>query len=379
METREFEQSGAIAGAWRAVDASANRAGEALRVVEDAVRFVLEDRHLTELVKQLRHDLAALLAENDLLPRVFLRDASGDVGATVEAAAALPRRTPKDLIAANAARGEQALRSLQESVLLLAPRFASRFEDLRYRLYAIERSAIGAARAADCLRGINLCVLVDGRSDPSAFARLVESLLETGVRMIQIRDKKLNAATLVARTRQALAIARRRDAEHASESSSTRGAIVLVNDRVDVAAALGADGAHTGSDDLSTVLVRRVIGPERLLGRTAHDVAEARAAVIDGADYLGVGPCFPSTTKSFDACALPEFLSTVAREISLPTFAIGGITLQRLDSLARIGLTRVAVASAVTGAADPAAAAEALLGSLAGLSGRSPNAVGGLE
>jgi thiamine-phosphate pyrophosphorylase len=197
--------------------------------------------------------------------------------------------------------------------------------------------------------------------------------------MIQIRDKNLNAATLVARTRQALAIARRRDAEHANESSSARGAIVLVNDRVDVAAALGADGAHTGSDDLPTVLVRRVIGPERLLGRTAHDVAEARAAVIDGADYLGVGPCFPSTTKSFDACALPEFLSTVAREISLPTFAIGGITLQRLDSLARIGLTRVAVASAVTGAADPAAAAEALLGSLAGLSGRSPNAVGGLE
>ena len=197
--------------------------------------------------------------------------------------------------------------------------------------------------------------------------------------MIQIRDKNLNAATLVARTRQALAIARRRDAEHANESASARGAIVLVNDRVDVAAALGADGAHTGSDDLPTVLVRRVIGPERLLGRTAHDVAEARAAVIDGADYLGVGPCFPSTTKSFDACALPEFLSTVAREISLPTFAIGGITLQRLDSLARIGLTRVAVASAVTGAADPAAAAEALLGSLAGLSGRSPNAVGGLE
>ena len=83
-----------------------------------------------------------------------------------------------------------ALRSLQESVLLLAPRFASRFEDLRYRLYAIERSAIGAARAADCLRGINLCVLVDGRSDPSAFARLVESRLVTGGRVIQIRDKK---------------------------------------------------------------------------------------------------------------------------------------------------------------------------------------------
>jgi thiamine-phosphate pyrophosphorylase len=136
---------------------------------------------------------------------------------------------------------------------------------------------------------------------------------------------------------------------------------VVVNDRVDVAAAVGADGGHTGADDLPTTLTRRVLGPQSLVGRTAHTIAEARAAAADGADYLGIGPCFPSSTKSFGKFAAAEFLRTVSREISLPAFAIGGVTLDRLDELVALGITRVAVAAAVTGARDPAAAAAAII------------------
>jgi thiamine-phosphate pyrophosphorylase len=80
---------------------------------------------------------------------------------------------------------------------------------------------------------------------------------------------------------------------------------------------------------------------------------------VDGADYLGVGPCFPSPTKSFASFAPTEFLSGVVREIALPSFAIGGVTLERLDGLLGLGIRRVAVASAITEAADPAAAAAA--------------------
>jgi len=157
----------------------------------------------------------------------------------------------------------------------------------------------------------------------------------------------------------AIAIARRH--------SPTDPAIVVVNDRADLATAVGADGVHTGADDLPTVLTRRVIGPAALLGRTAHSVAEARTAAADGADYLGIGPCFPSSTKSFGEFAPPDFLETVSREISLPAFAIGGVTLDRLDALAALGITRVAVASAVTGARDPASAAAAIIERLAEL------------
>lgn len=356
MNTSDFEPSGAAAGVWRAIDASANRAGEALRVIEDVVRFVLDDAQLTLLAKDLRHTLATLLAQGPLPHRVALRDVVGDVGIGAEPPVSLPRVSPSDLIAANAARAAQALRSLTECVAVVAPEVAGGFEQLRYRLYSLERGALAATRSRERLAGVNLCVLVDGQADLTAFDRLVTALVEAGVRMLQIRDKGLSVPTLAMRVERALAIARR----HAPAAP----AIVIVNDRVDVAAAVGADGVHVGAEDLPTALSRRVIGPERLLGRTAHAVAEARAAVADGADYLGIGPCYPSSTKAFGGFASADFLRTVAAETSLPLFAIGGVTLERLDELAAVGITRVAVAAAVTGARDPAAAAAAFIARL---------------
>lgn len=350
------ETTGGKAGVWRAFDAAANRAGEALRVIEDAVRFILDDAHLTGLAKDLRHELAAALAADGLGQRLLLRDVAGDVGVDLAAAAALPRATVQDLILANAARAAQALRSLQEVSFLIAPAVSGRFERLRYRLYALERAAVGTIHATDRLRGVNLCVLVDGREDAQAFERLVESLLEAGVRLLQIRDKDLSVPTLVDRAQRAVAIAARRHPDGR--------AAVVVNDRADVAAAINATGAHTGADDMPLPLVRRVLGPRALLGRTAHDLTEARAAVTDGADYLGVGPCWPSATKSFAAFAPPDFLAAVAHEITLPTFAIGGITLDRIEQVLTLGYTRVAVASAVTAAAHPAAAAAAFIARL---------------
>ena len=354
MKTGGSAESGATAEAWRAIDASANRAGEALRVVEDVVRFMLDDGQLTRLAKDLRHDLAAALADG-LGGRVFLRDVPADVGAGMAAAAQRPRASAGDVIAANAARAAQALRSLEEFTPLVDPRAAGRFEPLRYRLYSLERAALVAERSRDRLADVRVCVLVDGRDDAAAFGRLVESLLEAGVRMLQIRDKQLAVPALAARTRLALAAARRH---------GDRPAIVVVNDRADVAAATGADGVHVGGSDLPTSLARRVVGPARLVGRTAHDVAEARAAAVDGADYLGVGPCFPSATKAFEAYAAPAFLREVVRETSLPAFAIGGISSGRLAEVAALGVTRVAVASAVTGAADPGRAAADIIAGL---------------
>ena len=353
MKTSDVEPTGATAGVWRAIDASANRAGEALRVVEDVVRFVLDDAQLTALAKDLRHTLATLLAQGPLLHRVAMRDVAGDVGIGVEPPVSLRRASPADLIAANAARAAQALRSLAECAALVVPDTAAGFEQLRYRLYAVERGALTAARARERLAGITLCVLIDAHADLAAFDRLVSSLVEAGVRMLQIRDKALPPPLLAVRVEHAISICKR--------IAPALPALVVVNDRVDVAAAVGADGSHTGADDLPTTLTRRVLGPQSLVGRTAHTIDEARAAAADGADYLGIGPCFSSSTKSFGEFATAEFLRTVSREISLPTFAIGGVTLDRLDELAALGITRVAVAAAVTRARDPAAAAAAII------------------
>jgi thiamine-phosphate pyrophosphorylase len=345
------------AGAWRALDASANRAGEGLRVLEEVFRFVLDDPHLTSLATRLRHDLADVLAADGLTGRVAMRDVAGDVGPGIGPVAALPRRSPADLVAANAARSQQALRSLQECALLLRPEFAPHFERLRYRLYDLERAALGVVRARDRLDGVTLCVLVAGGTDERAFTTLVGSLFEAGVRLIQLRDKSLPTAVLARRARQAVELARRH--------RQSGDAIVIVNDRPDVAVATGADGVHLGADDLSVEEARRVTGPMGVIGRTAHDVEEAHRAVVAGADYLGVGPCFPSSTKSFPVQAPADFLAAVGATIGLPTFAIGGVTVERLEALAGFGLTRVAVAAAVTGAADPARAAAEFIARLA--------------
>ena len=361
METGEDGQGGS-AGVWRAIDASANRAGEALRVIEDVVRFTFDDILLTATAKNLRHELATVLAGDSLRHRLALRDVGGDVGIGLTAAAALPRRAVSDLLAANAARAAQALRSLEEMAAVVAPEMSASFERLRYRVYDIERLAVTAARARDRLAAATVCVLLDGRSDEAAFARLVEQLLGGGVRMLQLRDKTLSVPALVARARVAIDLARQHD--------PANPASVIVNDRVDVAAAVGA-GAHVGSDDLSVPLARRVLGPDAVIGATAHDVAEARAAVAAGADYLGIGPCFPSDTKHFAAFAPRDFLRTVATETAIPVYAIGGITLDRLDELGALGMRRVAVAAAVTQAADPGAAAAGFIARLAALADRS--------
>jgi len=196
-----------------------------------------------------------------------------------------------------------------------------------------------------------LCVLIEGGGDAAEFERLVATLIDTGVPMLQIRDKILSDRSLLDRVERALAIAGR---------AATTRPLVIVNDRVDLAAAAGADGVHLGETDLPVPTARRLLGPAPLIGRTAHDLAEAEAAIAAGADYLGVGPCFASTTKAFGSQASRSFLRAAAR-LPLPSFAIGGITPDRLTDLVALGLDRVAVAAAVTAAADPAAAARDFL------------------
>ena len=216
-----------------------------------------------------------------------------------------------------------------------------------------ERSRPVSAR--DRLATARLCVLVAGGPDPAGFERLVAGLFAAGVQMVQLRDKQLSDEALLDRCRRALDLAHR----HAPEPPR----LVIVNDRVEVALAAAADGVHLGAADMPVAEARARLGPAAVVGRTAHDIAEARAAVAAGADYLGVGPCFPSPTKSFAGQASREFLVAAAR-LPLPVFAIGGVTVPRLADLAALGVGRVAVAAAVTAATEPAAAARELLATL---------------
>ncbi len=132
--------------------------------------------------------------------------------------------------------------------------------------------------------------------------------------------------------------------------------LLVVNDRPDIAMLARADGVHVGRDDLTVKDVRAVVGPRMLIGVSAHSIEQARQAVLDGASYIGVGPTFPSNTKTFEQFTGLELLRTVAAEIRLPAFAIGGIGLENLPEVLATGIGRVAVSHAILACADPAAA-----------------------
>jgi thiamine-phosphate pyrophosphorylase len=149
------------------------------------------------------------------------------------------------------------------------------------------------------------------------------------------------------------------------DMAAATGAKVLVNDRVGVAVATGADGAHVGADDLPVAAARRVLGPGGVLGATARDPETAERHEAAGATYVGVGPAYLTMTKD----GLPEPLGpvrvgAVARAVSIPVIAIAGVTPDRVAELLELGVHGVAVVAGIGGAADPAAATEAYLRAL---------------
>ena len=228
------------------------------------------------------------------------------------------------------------------------PRATTVFEQLRYRIYTLEKAAMTIIRSQKMFADIRLCVLLDVDQTQAEFKTLVGQLLDAGVRMIQLRDKKASTALLCERADMILQQVRQR-----AEMKTGKRCLVLINDRADVAVAVNADGVHLGETDLPVNLARKVCGHEFIIGRTAHSIDEAKQAVREGVDYLGVGPCYPSTTKQFEYFASDAFLRDVSKEIQLPIFGIGGIASDNINRLIHLGVTRVAIASSITGAADP--------------------------
>lgn len=366
--------------ALRILDAAANRANEGLRVVEDFARFVLDDAHLTRQVKELRHDLAEACGAVPACDRLVARDAQRDVGTTVSTPAESERVDARAVCTAGFERAKQALRSLEEYSKVASPDISPRFEGLRYRLYTLEKSIGITHDSLRRLQGVRLCVLVDGRETIGEFQQLVETLIFAGVEMIQLRDKRLADAELVERARLLVEMARRIATTKPSPSPSLQGKgipIVVINDRADLAAAVDADGVHLGQDDLGVKDTRTILGPRKLIGVSTHDLQQARAAVLAGADYLGAGPTFPSSTKAFEDFPGIDFLQELAAEIRLPMFAIGGIGAGNLPQVLDAGVWRVAVGGAVVEAVSPGSAVKPLLEMLDQVRAQPPATAGG--
>ena len=135
------------------------------------------------------------------------------------------------------------------------------------------------------------------------------------------------------------------------EITRAAGVLFIMNDRPDLAVLAQADGVHVGQEDVSVKAARTIVGPDGLVGVSTHSIDQARQAVLDGANYIGVGPTFPSGTKQFDQFPGLDLLRAVADEIRLPAFAIGGIGPENLSEVLQTGIGRIAVSGAVLNAA----------------------------
>jgi thiamine-phosphate pyrophosphorylase len=211
-----------------------------------------------------------------------------------------------------------------------------------------------------CRLPSRLYAIVDaGYDDGYAVVRRADGLLRGGVRLLQLRWKRAGAAAFL----QAAVECRKLAALHHAR--------LLINDRVDVALACGADGVHLGQGDLPLAAARRLLGPDRWIGISTHDVGQARAAAAAGADYIGFGPMFATSTKQtgYSSRGL-DALRDVRAAVSLPIVAIGGIDFDNAIEVLDAGADAAAMISALASLPDAADAARIALGRLAGT--RSP-------
>ena len=328
----------------RIIDAAANRAREGLRAVEDFVRFRLNDQFLCRSLKQCRHNLTAALHEIDNRARLAARNTPQDVGTEVSTASETHRTDAASVCAANMKRLQESLRTLEEFGKCLSPEFSKRVEAIRYETYTLEKSIAQVAQSIEYLADRHVHVLLTESTCINDWEWTARSLIDAGAGIIQLREKSMPSRQLLERARQL---------RRWTHGTST---LLVINDRPDIAVASEADGVHVGQDDLPPGDARRMVGADCLVGVSTHSIEQARAAVRDGADYIGVGPVFASTTKSFDRLSGLEFVREVANEIRLPFFAIGGIGADNVASVCEAGATRIAVGSAVCGHPNPGTA-----------------------
>ena len=184
--------------------------------------------------------------------------------------------------------------------------------------------------------------------DQGSLFRQIEEAIDGGASIVQLREKRLDEAAFLAEAEQFTALCRR------------KGVVCIINDRVDIALKSGADGVHVGQKDLEAGFARDLLGPDKILGVSAHSVEEALRAQAAGADYLGVGAAFATGTKADAKPISRQTIRSITAAVDIPVVAIGGITRDNILELKNCGLDGAAVVSALFAQPDVRAAAEEL-------------------
>lgn len=342
-------------GFYRLIDANADRAAEALRVVGDIARFVLDDSGQSQTWRAMRGELWNIMASTPGLQQraAESRDSEGDVGRAFKAGR---HADLLQLTRANIHRAEESFRVLEEAFRSVDIAAVPRFARLRYQCYELEPAMLSRLEEWSHARKLDFHLyVVLGRefSRGRDFLEVTEKAIAGGAGAIQLRDKDLSKRELLDW------------AYRLRELTREHGVTFIMNDHLDIALAVGADGVHLGQDDFPIPEARRVAGPHFIIGASTHSVEQARRAVEEGASYINIGPIFPTGTKKGAVAPVgPELISEVTQAVSHPFTVMGGIKLNNVDEVLRRGARRIAVVTAVVAADDITAAARAFVGQI---------------
>lgn len=334
----------------RIIDANLNRATEAARILEEIARFYLEDKEMSSELKNIRHQMCN---QSNLYYSDFLkaRDTKNDIGTAIENTSA--RKDLADIFKANIKRLQQALRTLAE-YSSQTNMDSDLFESLRYSSYTIEKQMwerlsmeLNKLRLKD--KKLYLVTNSDKFDTDDEFLDAVASALKGGVQIVQLREKTAPAARMIELGKKI------------RELCSIYNALFIVNDRIDIAQILQADGVHLGQDDIDIKYAREILGTNFIVGVSTHKPEQAIKAQEDGADYIGVGPIFETPTKQGRQAVGLAYVDWAKEHINIPFFAIGGIDLENVDDVISAGAGRVAVVRAIINQQSPESSAKSFL------------------
>ncbi len=318
---------------YRILDANLDRAREGLRIIEEWCRFGLGNASLAEECKNIRQEIAKL--HNSDIRQA--RNTPNDVGTELSHPQEEVRNSIDSILQANLCRTQEALRVLEEYGKLYNPQMGMICKKMRYRVYTLESSLLDNRRYQQ-LNSSNLYLVT---SPEENLFPVVESALQAGLTLVQYRDKESNDNLRLG------------IAQQLCQLCHEYNALFIVNDRVDIALAVDADGVHLGQQDIPVSLAREVLGFGKIVGRSTTNKEELTRAIAESVDYVGVGPIYQTPTKPGKAAASVDYINYVIEKCPIPWFAIGGINLSNMREVLSAGIERVAVVRAIMQADQP--------------------------
>ncbi|BAZ82202.1 thiamine phosphate synthase [Sphaerospermopsis kisseleviana CS-549] len=318
---------------YRILDANLDRAREGLRIIEEWCRFGLNDAQLAEDCKHLRQEVSKWHTAQIRAAR----DTPGDIGTDLTHPQEEQRSSITSLLQANFCRIQEALRVLEEYGKLHDAEMGKTFKQMRYQVYTLESTLMGYQRHQLLWRSRLYLVT----SPVDNLLEIVEACLKGGLTLLQYREKSADDMIRLDRARKL------------RQLCHDYGALFIINDRIDLALAVDADGVHLGQQDIPIAVARQLLGPQRLIGRSTTNQKEMQGAIAEGADYIGVGPVYETPTKAGKAAAGLDYVRYAAKNCQIPWFAIGGIDASNINDVMDAGAQRVAVVRSLMQAEQP--------------------------